>query len=101
MGQGSKTGTQDAALPAKSIDFLANYERYTPEMSDSLMRIATALGTIQGARLLPAVEDELRASAKAITVHYSNLIEGNELPLIEAERATRGELSPDSKAKIE
>jgi Fic family protein len=34
-------------------------------------------------------------------VHYSNLIEGNELPLIEAERATRHQLSPDTRAKIE
>jgi len=47
------------------------------------------------------VADQLRASAKAGTVHYSNLIEGNELPLVEAERAARGELDADSRAKIE
>ncbi len=45
--------------------------------------------------------DQLRANARAGTVHYSNLIEGNELPVVEAERATRGQLSPDSRAKIE
>ena len=60
-----------------------------------------ALGTVRGARVLPAVADELRASARVGTVHYSNLIEGNELPLIEAERAARGVLAPDTKAKIE
>jgi Fic family protein len=34
-------------------------------------------------------------------VHYSTLIEGNELPLIEAQRATRGVLDPTNEAKIE
>lgn len=87
--------------PLTPIEFSANFRRYTPEMSTALMRITQALGVIQGARLLPAVADQLRASARAITVHYSNLIEGNELPAVEAERATRGELSPDSRAKVE
>jgi Fic family protein len=70
-------------------------------MSDALVRIATALGAIRGAGILPAVADQLRASARAGTVHYSNLIEGNELPAVEAERAARGQLSADSRAKIE
>ena len=35
------------------------------------------------------------------TVHYSNLIEGNQLPMIAAERAARGALTPDTKPKIE
>lgn len=83
------------------IAFSANYRRYTPEVSGLLMRISEALGTIRGARVLPAVADQLRASAKAGTVHYSNLIEGNELPSIEAERAARGQLDPTSRAKIE
>ncbi len=82
-------------------EFSANFRRYTPEVSDSLTRIAEALGVIRGARLLPAVADELRASARVGTVHYSNLIEGNDLPLVEAERAARGELAPETKAKIE
>src|SRR4051794_8191638 len=70
-------------------------------MSGALVRIATALGTIGGARVLPAIADQLRATARVGTVHYSNLIEGNELPVVEAERATRGQLTPDSRAKIE
>jgi Fic family protein len=83
------------------IEFSPAYRRYTPEVSATLIRISTALGRIQGARVLPAVADQLRASARVGTVHYSNLIEGNQLPVIEAERATRGELAPDSRAKIE
>lgn len=88
-------------MPPASMPFSAAYSRYTPAMSDALMRIATALGTIRGARVLPAVADQLRASAKVGTIHYSNLIEGNELPVVEAERAARGQLSADSRAKIE
>lgn len=65
------------------------------------MRISMALGEIRGARVLPAVADQLRDSARAGTVHYSNLIEGNQLPFVEAERAARGALSPDTRAKIE
>jgi len=83
------------------IAFNANYRRYTPEASGWLMQISEALGTIRGARVLPAIADQLRASAKAGTVHYSNLIEGNELPAIEAERAARGQLDSTSRAKIE
>jgi Fic family protein len=65
------------------------------------MRISTALGSIRGARVLPAVADQLRASARVGTIHYSNLIEGNQLPVVEAERAARGQLAADSRAKIE
>jgi len=81
--------------------FSANYRRYTPAATNLLLRIGTALGRIQGARVLPAVADQLRASARAGTVHYSNLIEGNQLPMVEAERAARHELDPDTRAKIE
>jgi Fic family protein len=83
------------------LRFSANYRRYTPEMSAALMRISAALGEIRGARVLPAVADQLRASARVGTVHYSNLIEGNELPVIEAARAARGELAADTRAKLE
>lgn len=65
------------------------------------MRIAAALATIKGATILPAVADQLRVNARVGTVHFSTLIEGNELPVLEAERAARGELDPDSRAKIE
>jgi Fic family protein len=84
-----------------ALAFSANFRRYTPELATSLTRIAGALGTIRGARVLPAVVDELRASARVGTVHYSNLIEGNELPRVEAERAARRELAPETRAKIE
>lgn len=85
----------------EAIAFSAAYRRYTPELSAGLMRISTAVGTIQGARVLPGVADQLRASARVGTVHFSNLIEGNQLPVVEAERAARGELATDSRAKIE
>jgi Fic family protein len=88
-------------VTGSEIPFLANYPRFTPEMTQLLVRISTALGAIRGARVLPAVADQLRASAKAGTVHYSNLIEGNELPYVQAERATRRELAPDTRAKVE
>jgi Fic family protein len=81
--------------------FSAQYKRFSPEASTLLMRIAAALATIQGAAILPAVADHLRVSALVGTVHFSNLIEGNELPVLEAERAARGELDPNSRAKIE
>jgi len=83
------------------IEFMPAYRRYTPETSARLMRISSALGTIRGARVLPAVADQLRASARVGTVHFSNLIEGNQLPVIEAERAARGALAADTRAKIE
>lgn len=83
------------------IPFSPAYRRYTPEVLDGLMRISAALGTIRGARVLPAIADELRAAARVGTVHFSNLIEGNELPVVEAERAAHGELAADSRAKID
>ena len=84
-----------------NLRFSANYRRYTPAAAALLMRISEALGTVRAARVLPAVADELRASARVGAVHYSNLIEGNQLPIIEAERAALGTLTADSKAKIE
>lgn len=79
----------------------ANFRRYTPEATDALTRIAAARARIDTSEIRPAAEDELRVSALAETVHYSTLIEGNELPIVEAERAARGNLDPDTKAKIE
>src|SRR5215207_6842997 len=89
-----------SAIPAE-FAFSARFRRYTPELTALLARIAHALGVIRAARVLPAVSDQLRASARVGTIHYSNLIEGNELPVIEAERAARGELSSDTRAKVE
>jgi Fic family protein len=87
--------------PPTGLEFSARYRRFTPEVTDSLLRISEALGIVRGARVLPAIADQLRASARVGTVHYSNLIEGNELPVLEAERATRGQLAPDTRAKLE
>lgn len=86
---------------APNFAFSAAYRRFTPEMVKALVRIATALGAIKAAPVLPAVADQLRSSARVGTVHYSNLIEGNELPVIAAERAARGELESDTRAKVE
>jgi Fic family protein len=81
--------------------FSANFFRYEPPVVAKLGRIERALGAIRGATIIPAAADQMRASALAGTVHYSTLIEGNELPLIEAERAAAGELDPTTVAKIE
>lgn len=94
-------GCVSTATATTPVPYSPAYRRYTPEMAESLIRISAGLAVIGSARILPAVADQLRASARVGTVHFSNLIEGNQLPLIEAERATRGELKPDSRAKIE
>lgn len=86
---------------APKFSFSAAYRRYTPAMTDAMFRIAKSLGAIEAAPVLPAVADQLRSSARVGTVHYSNLIEGNELPVVAAERAARGELKPDTRAKVE
>lgn len=86
---------------ADKYAYRSTFNRYTPEAADALARIAAARARIDTWEIRPAVEDELRVSALAETVHYSTLIEGNELPIAEAERAARGALDPDTKAKIE
>ena len=83
------------------MTYIPQFNRYPPEIVDRLMRIAAARSVIEGARILPAQVDELRRRALVGTIHYSTLIEGNELPIIEAERAARGELEPTTRAKRE
>src|SRR5216684_1611725 len=83
------------------IAFSANFFRYDHPVVAKLSRIERALGAIRGATIIPAAADQLRASALAGTVHYSTLIEGNELPLIEAERAAAGQLDATTVAKVE
>jgi Fic family protein len=85
----------------KAIALSANFFRYEAPVVAKLGRIERALGAIRGATILPAAADQLRSSALAGTVHYSTLIEGNELPLIEAERAAAGELDATTVAKVE
>jgi len=84
-----------------AIELSAQFRRYPAPLTALLTRIAAGLARITDAEILPAAEDQLRASAKVGTIHYSTLIEGNELPVIEAERAARGELAPNTRAKIE
>jgi Fic family protein len=88
-------------MNAHVIEFSPRYNRFPQDITGLLIRIASALGTIRGASVLPAVADQLRSSARAGTVHYSTMIEGNELPFVEAERAARGDLEPNTRAKIE
>ena len=88
-------------MNANVIEFSPRYNRFPQDITGLLIRIASALGTIRGASVLPAVADQLRSSARAGTVHYSTMIEGNELPFVEAERAARGDLEPNTRAKIE
>ncbi|MDX6487213.1 MAG: hypothetical protein QOF43_2366 [Gaiellaceae bacterium] len=83
------------------MPYYPSFNRYPPETVNRLMRITAAQTLIDGARILPAQEDELRRKALVGTIHYSTLIEGNELPVIEAERAVKGELEPTTKAKRE
>lgn len=79
----------------------ANFNRFTPEMTHHLGRIHAAKGAIEQARILPASAEALRFAAEVGTIHYSNLIEGNRLGVLEAERAARGELDRQTKAEIE
>jgi Fic family protein len=89
------------AVTMATAIFSPQYSRFTVEASNLLMRIAAALATVKTATILPAAADQLRVKARVGTVHFSTLIEGNELPVLEAERAARGELDPDTRAKIE
>lgn len=70
-------------------------------MTHHLGRIHAARGAIEQARILPASAEALRFVAEVGTIHYSNLIEGNRLGVLEAERAARGELDRQTKAEIE
>jgi cell filamentation protein, protein adenylyltransferase len=83
------------------VAFSASFFRYEPPVVAKLGRVERALGAIRGAAIIPPAADQMRASALAGTVHYSTLIEGNELPMIEAERAAAGELDATTAAKIE
>ncbi|HEV2999987.1 MAG TPA: Fic family protein [Solirubrobacteraceae bacterium] len=84
-----------------SIELYAAFKRYQPDAVARLSRIERALGAIRAAPVIPPAANQMRASALAGTVHYSPLIEGNELPLIEAERAAARELDATTAAKIE
>lgn len=82
-------------------DYIPAFRRYDPVVVDAIGRIERARGIIDSAQVLPAQEDILRRDALVGSVHYSNLIEGNELPLIEALRAVDEELAPTDRSKLE
>jgi len=83
------------------VELVVRFAKYSPEATNRLTRIGIAKSKIDGADLLPSQEDEMRKISQAESVHYSNLIEGNELPLIDAKKAVGGELAVDDLAKIE
>ena len=75
--------------------------RYSPENAHLLGRINGAIARINGADIWPASAEALRFAAEVGTIHYSTLIEGNRLGILEAERAARGELDRTTRAEIE
>ncbi len=81
--------------------YYPSFRRYTPEVTAAFGRIERARGAIEAALILPAQEDVLRLDATAGSVHYSNVIEGNELSQLEALRAVERELVPSDKAKLD
>src|SRR3954468_24470347 len=83
------------------IQPLTRFKRFPVAVVSRLNRISAALARIDAADLWPAAAEQLRFSAKVGTVHYSTLIEGNTLSVLEAERAARGELDADTSAQIE
>ncbi len=83
------------------MEYRPAFRRYTPECADLLSRIREARAIIEALPIVPAQEDELRKQALVGTIHYSTLIEGNTLDIVQARRAADGELDPRSKAELE
>jgi Fic family protein len=83
------------------VEPYTSLRRYSPELAYELRRIDTALARIRAADILPASAEALRFAAEVGTIHYSTLIEGNRLGILEAARAARGELDRTTKAEIE
>lgn len=83
------------------MDYVPAFNRYPPVVVQAFGRIERARGAIESAELLPAQEDVLRRDAQVGSIHYSNLIEGNELSRLEALRALEHELVPNDRAKLE
>ena len=78
-----------------------NLRHFSPEVTGYLMRINAALAEVNAADIWPASAEALRFNAQVGTIHYSTLIEGNRLGILEAERAARGELDARTRAEIE
>lgn len=77
------------------------FARYRAAVVRGIERIAAAREAVDRARILPAQEDVLRRVAKVGSVHYSNVIEGNELSEFEATRAVDHDLDATTRAKLE
>ncbi|MGH8010805.1 MAG: Fic family protein, partial [Candidatus Binatia bacterium] len=81
--------------------YIPAFTRYPAAIMQAFGRIERARGVIENAPILPAQEEILRQDARVGSIHYSNLIEGNELPRVEALRAVKHELDPTDRAKLE
>lgn len=81
--------------------YVMSLQRYEPRTVRALARIEAARAVVEEARILPAQEEILRKSARVGSVHYSNAMEGNELPKIEASRAVEQELDTTTTEKLE
>lgn len=76
-------------------------KRFTPEVTALLARIQAALSRIESANIWPSSTEALRFSAQVGTIHYSTLLEGNRLGILEAQRAVRRSLDAQTQAEIE
>ena len=83
------------------MELVIRFAKYSPAATERIARISVARSRIENATILPAQEAEMRKTSQAESVHYSNQLEGNLLPLIEARRAVSGELAADDRAKLE
>lgn len=92
-------GTADADV--RTIPPYAALRRFSPDVAHELQRIEAGLERIRPAHVWPASAEALRFSAQVGTIHYSTLIEGNRLGVLEAARAARGQLDAKTEAEIE
>jgi Fic family protein len=88
-------------MNAGTIQPYSALRRFSPDVSHQLSRINAALARIDAADIWPASAEALRFNAQVGTIHYSTLIEGNRLGILEAQRAARGELDRKTRAEIE
>lgn len=79
------------AMVAYEFQCHPQLRRFTPSACRSLSRIHEALGRVEIAPILPSSRDVLRFTATAGTIHFSTLLEGNQLPIAYAEAAARGD----------
>lgn len=84
-----------------TTEFVIKLKLYTPAATLLLGEIAATLARIEHSNILLPAADVVRSKALAETIHYSNMIEGNELSQTEAMRATKGLLDKTTKMKVE